>query len=154
MSPSQEEQCARNEREIHSLREKAHQHSNQITGLTHDVESVQERIPPDLREWMGAVKVQLQGLNTNVENIHQALQRGYVTVMEFTALRDDLRELCEQQSAYARKDDLEPVKAELAHLVRKEELEPIKLGFYRVVAVFGSAVIVALLGLLFKGAGQ
>jgi len=120
--------CTRHEDEISRLREKTHTHANDITALKRDQVNLAERIPPNLGQWMGSMDVQIRQLVLNMENVHQALQRGYVTVAEFEAAQRDI-----------------------AKCATKTELEPIKSLFNKGLAAVMLTIIGGLMALLFKG---
>jgi hypothetical protein len=120
--------CTRHEEEINRLRERSHAHANDLTALRRDQAAISDRIPMNLGQWMGKMDVQIQGLTHNVENIHQALQRGYVTLAEFQV-----------------------VEKQINQCATKAELEPIKSGFYKGIGVVLTIVIGGLMALLLKG---
>ena len=129
------EHCERHEREIERLRdEKAEQARSisakevQIVALQRDLVSLEERLPPNLGEWMGKVSTTLETLARGQDSVVEALNKGYVTVAEF-----------------------EPVKAAVGKCITKEEFGPIKGTFYKAWAVIGTAILAALLTLVMRG---
>lgn len=126
MSPESPD-CVRHEEEINRLRERSHQHANDLTSLKENQRAIAERIPANLREWMGGVNVQLANVEANLTNIHAALQRGYVTVTEFEAIQK-----------------------ECATFVTHAELEPIKMAVYRGIGIILATVIVGLVSIILR----
>jgi hypothetical protein len=120
--------CTRHEDEIGRLRERSHAHANEIIALKRDQAALSDRIPANLASWMGKMDVQIASLTLNVENIHQALQRGYVTVAEFQNLE-----------------------RQLGQCASKAELEPIKHAFYKGMAVVLTIIVGGLMALILKG---
>ncbi len=127
-----DERCGRHEDELRRLDAENRALLGQLSagqvalvGVEHDIERLSERIPTDLKQWMGRIDERLAGFSVTLNDVVQALQRGYVTTAEFDIL-----------------------KKQLDGFARKEELEPIKMAFYKALGVLLTAIIGAVLAMV------
>ena len=158
------ENCDRHEREINRLRDQVRDQATtfaakemELVALQHDHAALAERLPPELPRWMGEVSTTLETLARGQNDVVMALRQGYVTVAELEVVREQQKQFAtksefenlktaikpmrEQQQQFATKGELETLKT---------ELKPIVSTFWKAAALIGTALLAAVLGLIFQ----